>query len=110
MTANAVMQPTGNEVSAEAFHNHRRSGKVGDQQALVLKTLAVHSCSTRQDLSELTGKPLASICARCRELLDAGLIDVYGVTEGKPARQRLGLTVEGVAALPNHLVEKEVDQ
>ncbi|RUR43347.1 MarR family winged helix-turn-helix transcriptional regulator [Vreelandella populi] len=90
----AVMQPTGNEVSAEAFRGHRRSGRLCASQQQVLEAFTVGPM-TRNDAADRTGLPLASICGRCRELLDADLIKVTGTTQDKPARQLLQLTEKG---------------
>ncbi|MGO3056956.1 MAG: hypothetical protein ACTID3_08500 [Halomonas sp.] len=92
----AVMQPTGREVSAEAFSTHRRCGKLNASRSLVLSSLA-SGPRTRNQLAAITGLPLASICGRCRELLDLGLIDVKDTTTDKPARQILALSESGRA-------------
>lgn len=90
----AVMQPTGREVSAEAFHDHRRSGRLCASQNAVLEALTVGPM-TRNQLAGRVGLPLSSVCGRCRELLDADLITVMGTTQDKPARQLLQLTDKG---------------
>ncbi|RUR51507.1 MarR family winged helix-turn-helix transcriptional regulator [Vreelandella populi] len=94
MVSTAVMQPTGNEVSAEAFRGNRRSGRLCASQQQVLEAFTVGPM-TRNDAADRTGLPLASICGRCRELLDADLIKVTGTTQDKPARQLLQLTEKG---------------
>ncbi|WP_237673803.1 MarR family winged helix-turn-helix transcriptional regulator [Vreelandella profundi] len=97
MTATAVMQPTGREVSAEAFTDHRRSGRLCASQQQALEAFTTGPM-TRNQAAERTGLPLSSICGRCRELLDADLITVMGITQDKPARQILQLTEKGQAA------------
>ncbi|RUR34496.1 hypothetical protein [Vreelandella nanhaiensis] len=93
----AVMQPTGREVSAEAFHDYRRSGRLCASQQHVLEAFSAGPM-TRNQAAERTGIPLSSICGRARELLDADLITVMGTTQDKPARQILQLTEKGQAA------------
>jgi DNA-binding MarR family transcriptional regulator len=93
----AVMQPTGNEVSAETFSDHRRSGRLSVCQNRVLESLTVGPM-TRNQVAGRTGLPLSSVCGRCRELLDADLVTVMGTTQDKPARQLLQLTDKGLAA------------
>lgn len=97
MTATAVMQPTGNEVSAEAFRAHRRSGRLSVSQQVVLEAFTAGPM-TRNQAEERTGIRLSSICARCCELLNADLLTVSGTTQDKPARQILKLTEKGTAA------------
>jgi len=87
----AVMQPTGNEVSREAYDDVTRSGRANAQQQRVIDALGVIGPSTRQQLADHTGLRLQTICPRCRELLDADLIEVVD-TVGKPASQVLGLS------------------
>ncbi|SES12028.1 hypothetical protein SAMN04487958_107175 [Vreelandella subterranea] len=94
MTTTAVMQPTGREVSAEAFHDHRHSGKQSASRQRVLEALTAGPM-TRNQLAGRTALPLSSVCGRCRELLDADLITVMGTTQDKPARQLLQLTDAG---------------
>ncbi|MBB3142213.1 hypothetical protein [Halomonas organivorans] len=89
----AVMQPSGNEVSREAYDDVRRSGRANQQHKLVLEALRQHGPSTRHDLVERTGLGLQTVCPRCHELLDRGEIEVVG-TAGRPARQVLALTEE----------------
>ncbi|MCK2183534.1 hypothetical protein [Halomonas getboli] len=94
----ALMQPTGNEVSREGLDDVRRSGRSARQQVRIMA--ALYWCAkgegwTRQELAELPGIPLSSVCPRCHELLALQLIDVIG-TVGKPARQVLGITDKGV--------------
>lgn len=96
----AVMQPTGNEVKAEAFHDHRRSGRACASQQVVILALRTSlingmEAMTRNELAETTGLPLSSVCGRCRELLDWGVLTVDGTTKSKPARQLLKLTPLG---------------
>lgn len=93
----AVMQPTGNEVSAEAIHDHRRSGRSSATQHQVLEALTA-TPMTRNQIAGRTGLPLSSVCGRCCELLDADLVAVMGTTQDKPARQILQLTDKGQAA------------
>lgn len=90
----AVMQPTGREVSAEAFHDHRKSGRLCASQNAVLEALTAGPM-TRNQLAGRAALPLSSVCGRCRELLDADLITVMGTTQDKPARQLLQLTDKG---------------
>jgi len=97
MTATAVMQPTGQEVSAEAFRNHRRSGRLCVSQQVVLEAFTAGPM-TRNQVAGRTGLPLSSVCGRCRELLDADLVAVMGTSQDKPARQILQLTEKGQAA------------
>lgn len=97
MTATAVMQPTGREVSAEAFRDHVRSGRVCASQQRVLDALTAGPM-TRNQIAGRAALPLSSVCARCRELLDADLLTVMGTTQDKPARQLLQLTDKGRVA------------
>ena len=90
----AAMQPTGREVSAEAFHDHRKSGRLCASQNAVLEALTAGPM-TRNQLAGRAALPLSSVCGRCRELLDADLITVMGTTQDKPARQLLQLTDKG---------------
>lgn len=97
---NTAFQPSGNEVKAEAFQEHRRAGRVSASQMVVLKALLYRSIvsrgeMTRNDIADATGLPLVSVCGRCKELLDADLITVAGTTQGKPARSLLALTCKG---------------
>ncbi|MFM9270924.1 hypothetical protein ACJ7V3_11760 [Halomonas elongata] len=89
----AMMQPTGREVSREGYDDVRRSGRQARQRQQVLEAFRLGGPCTRQRLSERTGLALSSICARCRELLDAGQLTVIG-TAGKPARQILAYVPE----------------
>lgn len=112
MTATAVMQPTGNEVSAEAFRDHRRSGRVCASQEVVILALRASLISgvetmTRNELAEKTGLPLSSVCGRCRELLDCSVLTVDGTTKGKPARQLLRLTALGRFMAEGFAIQKE---
>lgn len=93
----AVMQPTGREVSAEAFRDHRKSGRLCASQSAVLEALTAGPM-TRNQLAGRAGLPLSSVCGRCRELLDADLVTVMGTTQDKPARQLLQLTDKGQVA------------
>lgn len=94
MTAAAVMQPTGREVSAEAFSDLRRSGRLNATQHRVLEALTIGPM-TRNQIEERTGMRLSSVCGRCSELLHADLITVMGTTQDKPVRQKLELTEKG---------------
>lgn len=91
---NTAFQPSGAEVKRDAFSTHRRGGKLNASRSLVLTALA-SGPATRNQLAFITGLPLASICGRCRELLDLGLIDVKDTTTDKPARQILALSESG---------------
>ncbi|UTD54946.1 MarR family winged helix-turn-helix transcriptional regulator [Halomonas sp. MS1] len=91
---NSVFQPSGNEVKAAAFNDHRRSGRLCASQKAVLDTLAAGPM-TRNQIAGRAGIALSSACGRCRELLDADLITVMGTTQDKPARQLLQLTDKG---------------
>lgn len=92
---NTAFQPTGNEVKQAAFSDYRRSGKLNTSRSLVVHNLASKGPMTRNQLATATGLPLASICGRCRELLDLGYIDVAGMTADSPARQMLDLSESG---------------
>ncbi|MBS3670175.1 hypothetical protein [Vreelandella boliviensis] len=107
MTATAVMQPTGREVSAEAYHDHRRSGRVCASQQRVLDALTAGPM-TRNQIAGRAALPLSSVCARCRELLDADLLTVMGTTQDKPARQLLQLTERGCVAAHSEEVASHV--
>ncbi|SDF72237.1 hypothetical protein SAMN05216571_101386 [Onishia taeanensis] len=85
----AVMQPTGREVSCEGYDDVSRSGRASRQQEAVLNDVATHGPSTRHAIAERVDLPVSTICGRCKELLDAGELEVVG-TVGKPARQVLG--------------------
>ena len=94
----AVMQPTSNEVKREGLDDARRSGRTALQQLKILHTLYWHARgegATRQSLAAALELPLSSVCGRCRELLDLDLIEPIG-TEGRPARQVLGITESGM--------------
>lgn len=93
---NTAFQPSGNEVKAAAFHDHRRSGRLCASQKAVLDTLAAGPM-TRNQIAGRAVIPLSSVCGRCRELLDLGNIEVAGMTADKPARQKLALTEKGRA-------------
>ncbi|WP_447896024.1 hypothetical protein [Vreelandella sp. GE22] len=109
MTIPAVMQPTGREVSAEAFRDHLKSGKVSEYQRRVLKALALRRM-TRNQLADWLDRPLSSICGRCTELLNADLVTVIGTTRDKPARQLLALTDNGrVLAQSEEVGDAKVD-
>ncbi|WP_447556404.1 hypothetical protein [Vreelandella sp. EE22] len=95
---NTAFQPTGNEVKQAAFSEHRRSGQLSFSRRRVVNALAA-GAKTRNQLANDTGLPLASVCGRCRELLDLGYIDVAGMSADSPARQMLSLTEEGRAKL-----------
>ncbi|MGM0825675.1 MAG: hypothetical protein ACQEUY_13260 [Pseudomonadota bacterium] len=90
-------QPSGNEVKHAAFSDHRRSGKLSASRGLVTASLVSKGPMTRNQLADATGLPLASICGRCRELLDMRYIEVAGMSADSPARQVLGLTESGKA-------------
>ncbi|MDR5887541.1 MarR family winged helix-turn-helix transcriptional regulator [Vreelandella janggokensis] len=92
---NTAFQPSGNEVKQAAFNEHRRSGKLSSSRGVVITTLASQGPMTRNQLATATALPLASICGRCRELLDLGYIDVAGMSADSPARQVLQLTGSG---------------
>lgn len=94
MSTTAVMQPTGREVSAEAFRDQRQSGRQCASRQRVLEALTVGPM-TRNQIAGRAALPLSSVCGRCRELLDADLITVMGTTQDKPARQLLQLTDKG---------------
>ncbi|MDP4557929.1 hypothetical protein Q9247_09560 [Halomonas meridiana] len=91
---NTAFQPSGNEVKAEAFREHRRSGRLCASQNAVLEALTAGPM-TRNQIAGRAGIALSSACGRCRELLDADLIAVMGTTQDKPARQLLQLTDKG---------------
>ncbi|MCP1312999.1 MULTISPECIES: hypothetical protein [unclassified Halomonas] len=95
---NTAFQPSGTEVKHAAFTDHRRSGQLSQSRRRVINALA-GGAKTRNQLAECTGLPLASICGRCRELLDLDYIDVAGMSADSPARQVLGLTEEGREAM-----------
>ncbi|CDG54543.1 MULTISPECIES: MarR family winged helix-turn-helix transcriptional regulator [Halomonadaceae] len=94
---NTAFQPSGNEVKQAAFSDHRRSGKLSASRGLVTASLVSKGPMTRNQLADATGLPLASICGRCRELLDLKYIEVAGMSADSPARQVLGLTESGKA-------------
>ena len=94
---NTAFQPSGNEVKQAAFSDHRRSGKLCASRSLVTASLVSKGPMTRNQLADATGLPLASICGRCRELLDMDYIAVAGMSADSPARQVLGLTESGRA-------------
>lgn len=97
--AQAQFQPSGEEVKATAFHEHRRSGQMCRSRTRVLLQLALHGPATRNQVSDNSGLPLSSVCGRCKELLDLGYLDVAGLSADSPARQVLALTTEGVDAM-----------
>lgn len=97
MTA-TLAQPTSNEIKREALADVRRSGRTAHQQIRILRALYWHAQgegATRQQLAEGLGLALSSVCGRCKELDDLGHIEPIG-TVGKPARQVLGITEQGI--------------
>lgn len=56
--------------------------RVPKQQAVILRALQLNGPATRQDLSERTGLPLASVCGRVNELVKAGAV-IEQVHEGR---------------------------
>ena len=109
---NAAMQPTGTEVKREGLDQIRRSGKGAVQQGRVLRCLywqAMGQGMTRNTLATLLEMPLSSVCGRCKELLDLDFIEPIG-SEGKPARQVLGITEKGMDHLQSvHAITAEPD-
>ncbi len=99
-----LAQPTSNEIKREALADVRRSGRGAVQQGLILAFLynraALHdgAGATRHDIAESLELALSSVCGRCTELLDLELVEPRG-TVGKPARQLLTLTDQGMAHL-----------
>ncbi|MDT0499689.1 MULTISPECIES: hypothetical protein [unclassified Halomonas] len=94
----ALMQPTSNEIKHGALMHACRTGRTSRQQLAILRRLYWHGAGqgeTRQALAEALQIPLSSICGRCSELADLDLIAPIG-TEGKPARQVLGITAKGI--------------
>ncbi|MCB8889952.1 MarR family winged helix-turn-helix transcriptional regulator [Vreelandella malpeensis] len=96
---NTAFQPSGNEVKQAAFSEHRRSGRLNASRTIVMTNLEADGPGTRQQLEARTVLPLASICGRCRELIDLGYIEVVGMSADRPARQVLALTKQGRAAI-----------
>ena len=69
--------------SRDAFHDHKAAGKLGKQQQAIYSflTLNAHQDYTRGELAAAMGLPVASICGRCRELLDIKVISEKGRRE-----------------------------
>lgn len=105
MTANAQFQPSGGEVKAAAFHEHRRSGGMTQSRWRVLREFARGGSGTRNEIAERAELPLSSVCGRCKELGDMGYLDVVGTVrvEGGASRQRLELTAEGLDAMAQQM-------
>ncbi|WP_027967301.1 hypothetical protein [Halomonas halocynthiae] len=95
---NTAFQPSGNEVKHAAFKEHRRSGRLCASRQCVLDAFSAGPMA-RNEVADAAGVPLSSACGRCRELLDADLVQVTGTTQDKPARQRLALTDKGWKAI-----------
>lgn len=89
---NTAFQLSGAEVKHAALSDHLRSGKLSASRSIVLNSLAEIGPMTRNQLATATGLPLASICGRCRELMDLSYIDVAGMSADTPARQVLDLS------------------
>ncbi|WFM72934.1 hypothetical protein [Halomonas sp. CKK8] len=92
----SLAQPTSNEIKREGLDDVRRSGRAVRQKLAILADLRANGPSTRHEIYERTGIPLASVCGRCNALLDASRLEVVG-TVGKPARQVLDLSPAEVA-------------
>ncbi len=62
--------------SIQNYHEHRRSGKLGDQAQQVLDFLTARPNSnySRAELAEATGLRLSSVCGRVNELVERGYI------------------------------------
>lgn len=99
MSTAAQFQPSGNEVKAAAFGDHRRHGGMAKTRARVLRHLVHSGPATRNQIADAENLPLSSICGRCRELLGQGYIDVAGTTADRPARQMLELSADGADAV-----------
>ena len=65
------------QTSIENYHEHKRSGKLGDQERELLDFLKTNPNRnySRQELHKETGIPLASVCGRINTLVAAGLVD-----------------------------------
>lgn len=63
--------------SIENYHEHKRSGKLGDQESLVLGYLRDNSGKnySRSELANDLGMRLSSVCGRTNTLLELGLIE-----------------------------------
>lgn len=62
--------------SVQNYHEHRRSGKLGEQAQTILDFLVARPNKnySRAELAEATGLRLSSVCGRVNELLEANHI------------------------------------
>ena len=65
------------QTSIENHREHKRSGKLGDQERELLEFLRANPNRnfSRQELHKETSIPLASVCGRINTLVAAGLVD-----------------------------------
>lgn len=94
----AIGTPSGREVSAAAYRDHRRSGAALSRRMQVLSHLcAAGTALTRQEISDQTGMPINAVCGRVNELLGMGHLELAGMQERQegPSRQLVQATNEG---------------
>jgi hypothetical protein len=62
--------------SIENYHEHKRSGKLGQQAANVLEFIERHPHRdwTRAEIAQALHLPLSSVCGRVNELIKARLL------------------------------------
>lgn len=63
-----------NITSLAAYAALRDSGATGTQQQRVLRALELCGPMTREEIHNITGIKLQSVCGRCNELMKAGKI------------------------------------
>jgi hypothetical protein len=64
------------DTSADAFHEHRDSGRLGEQQRRLMLWFHQHGgAHTRAELSQATGLRLSSVCGRVNELVALGYLE-----------------------------------
>lgn len=61
--------------------------KIGARQRQVLEALAYHGNLSNREIAKMTGLEIATVCGRCFELRQAGLVKEYG-TKVDPATKK----------------------
>lgn len=67
--------------SIDAYHDHRDTGKLGQQAQQILSAMIEGERYSRRELARALGMELSSVCGRVNELLQIGLL-----AEGEPRR------------------------
>lgn len=67
------------QTSIENYHEHKRSGRLGDQERELLEFLQANPNRnySRQELHQALSIPLASVCGRVNTPLKAGLVTTH---------------------------------